>query len=251
MASAISRVGHALLGHRVQAAAGRRLLQPEHRHPRRIRTVHRGPPVRALAGVADDTLLARDARQVGDETVVAHAVDGRREPQAHHVHALLDVLQGEVLRTAARGLRAVERRRVALGRGPVVRERGHPRGQQEGPVAAGERVADRLHGAPLGGVGVRGVGEVVLVGEVDDRLGRLGAGAQRVEVVQVAAADACPLGLQRGGRGVRAGQAGDRVALGQQLVHHGRADPAGRPGDEYVHVVLPRRCVVSVTDVGH
>ena len=68
--------------------------------------------------------------------------------------------------------------------------------------------------------------EVVVVAEVDDAVGGRGAGAQAVEVVEVAAAH---LGAERGDRrggGVGAGEADDLVAGGEQLGDDGGADPA-------------------------
>ena len=79
----------------------------------------------------------------------------------------------------------------------------------------------------------------MLVGEVDDGLGVDGAVAETVEVVEVSAPHpGARLGELEGG-GVRAGEAGDLVAGAEQLVDDGRADPAGRSGDEHVHGAAP------------
>ncbi|GAA3161301.1 hypothetical protein GCM10020001_102000 [Nonomuraea salmonea] len=169
------------------------------------------------------------------------------EAQAHRADAAFGVPQGEVLGAAARRVGAVEGRGDVLGEHPVG-EAGDAGGEQERPVAAFEGVAEGLDGGALGGVGAGQVAPVVLVGQVDDGLGRLGAGAQAVEVVEVAAVDVGALGLQRGGGGVGPGQAGDLVPGGEQVVDDGRADPAGGSGDENVHGCTPRK-VMSATDV--
>src|SRR5690349_15550934 len=72
---------------------------------------------------------------------------------------------------------------------------------------------------------------------MDDGLGILGAEADAVQVVEIAAPDVGP--LRRDGRGgcVGSGQSGDLVTGGEQVVDHGGADPAGRSGDEYAHDV--------------
>jgi hypothetical protein len=52
------------------------------------------------------------------------------------------------------------------------------------------------------------VGEVVLVGQVNDGVGGLRAGLDAGQVIEVAAADLRPLGGQDGGGGVSPGQPG-------------------------------------------
>lgn len=94
----------------------------------------------------------------------------------------------------------MERRRVLLGHLAALRHAGDAGGQQEGTARTGEGVADRPHGLPFGAGGVGGAGEVVLVGEVDDGLGGLGARPDAVEVVEVTAADPDALRGERGGR---------------------------------------------------
>jgi hypothetical protein len=61
------------------------------------------------------------------------------------------------------------------------------------------------------------------------------AGPQAVEVVKTA-----PVYLgsgvgERSGRGIRAGQPEDLMARADELGDDGRADPAGRAGDENAH----------------
>ncbi len=62
-----------------------------------------------------------------------------------------------------------------------------PEAIKNGRLSAGKDVPDRLDGVPLGAVRDRWVGEVVFVGEVDDGVGVLGAGADALEIVEVAA----------------------------------------------------------------
>jgi hypothetical protein len=75
----------------------------------------------------------------------------------------------------------------------------------------------------------------VLVREVDDGLGGLGASPDAGEIVEVTALDASPLRLQcRGGR-VRPGQPGDLMSGGEKLIDGSRTDPSGGSGNENVH----------------
>ena len=60
-------------------------------------------------------------------------------------------------------------------------------------------------------------------------------GSDGVQIVEVAAANAGPLGLESGGGRVGAGQSADGVASGQQFVDDGAADPTRSSGDEDVH----------------
>ena len=70
---------------------------------------------------------------------------------------------------------------------------------------------------------------------MDDGLGVRGARADAVEVVEVPAPDPGALGLEGRGGGVGAGEPGDLVTGGEQLVDRGGADPAGGSGDENAH----------------
>ena len=112
------------------------------------------------------------------------------------MYAAVDELEREVLAASPRGLRAVERGRVVLACGPALGEAGDARREQERTAAADERVADGLDCGPLGRVRDGRVGEVVLVREMDDGVGILGAGADAVEIVQIAPADPGALGLR-------------------------------------------------------
>ena len=75
----------------------------------------------------------------------------------------------------------------------------------------------------------------MLEGQVDDAVGRRGAGAQAVEVVEAAAVHLGARGGDRLGRGVGAGEADDLVAGIDELGDDGGADPAACAGDEYAH----------------
>jgi hypothetical protein len=118
---------------------------------------------------------------------------------------------------------------VLLGRDGAGLQACQTGGDDERPVAARERRAERLDG-PAVRAGrrpeVAREGDVVLEGEVDDAVGRRGGGAQAFDVVEAAAVD---LGAGRGdrlGRGVGAGEADDLVAGSEELGDDGGADPS-------------------------
>ena len=167
--------------------------------------------------------------------VVARSVYGRREAQAHRVHTAIHVLEREILAAAARRVRAAERGRIGLRGGPARGEAGDARGEQKGVAGAGERIAYGLDRGSLGrGRGGR-VGPVVLVGQMDDGLGGLGASPDAGEIVEVAAVNASPLRLQRCGGSISPGQPGDLVSGGEKLIDGGRTDPSGGSGNENTH----------------
>jgi len=125
------------------------------------------------------------------------------------------------------------RRGVGLGRHPAGRQRGDAGGEEERAVGALEDVREGLDGGPFGAGRPDGVGEVVVVAEVDDAVG--GRGPQHVEVGEAAAQRGGAEGLHRGGGRRGPGQAGDVVAGGQQRGGDRGADPAAGTGDEDVH----------------
>jgi len=81
-------------------------------------------------------------------------------------------------------------------------------------------------------------GEIVDVGEVDDRVGVDRPGPQGVQVLQVAAERLGPQGGDGRGRRVGPGEPAYLVSRADELGDDGRSDPAGRPGDEYAHEQL-------------
>jgi hypothetical protein len=70
---------------------------------------------------------------------------------------------------------------------------------------------------------------------MDHAIGGGGDAAQRVEVIQGAALHLDPGRGQGRGGGIGAGEPGDLMARAEEFGYDGRADPAGRPGDENVH----------------
>jgi hypothetical protein len=118
-------------------------------------------------------------------------------------------------------------------------QRGRSRGDDQGLAGTLERAAHRLDGAPVGGDRRLEVGEVVDEREVDDPVGAGGSGAHGVQVVQVAAEHLGSGGGDRGGRVVGPGEPEDLMAHAEELGNDGRADPAGRAGDEYPHEKPP------------
>jgi hypothetical protein len=87
----------------------------------------------------------------------------------------------------------------------------------------------------------------VVVAEVNDAVG---IGRRRPQAVDIGKITSPDLGasLRDGGRGgVGASQADDLVPGGEQVGDDGRADPAGRSGDEDAHVEAPN--LMSLDDI--
>ncbi|GAB3868017.1 hypothetical protein GCM10027610_123990 [Dactylosporangium cerinum] len=175
---------------------------------------------------------------MGDEAVVAGAVDGGGEAEAHGADVAVGVLEGQVLGAAARGVGTAQRVRVVFGGDAAGGEQGDAGREQERAAGAGQGVADGRDGGAFGAARAGVVGEVVLEREVDDRVGGRGAGAEAVQVVEAAVVDLGAGGGDGGGRGVRAGQAEDVVAGGDELGEDGGPDPARCSGDEHLHEKL-------------
>src|SRR5580658_1485097 len=182
--------GYALFRDGVQAGARRRLRESQCDQACGIGPVYGGPPVGPVPGVAGDALFTGHRGDRRDEPVVANSVHGRRKAQAHGVHTAVDELEREILAAATRRVRAVERGRIGLRGGPALGKGGDARGEQEGAAGTGERIAYGLDRGSLGRDRGGRVGEVVLVREVDDGLGGLGASADAGEIVEVTALDA-------------------------------------------------------------
>jgi len=167
--------------------------------------------------------------------VVIGSVHGRREAQAHGVHTAVDEIEREVFAASARRLGAMEGGRIALRGRPALGEAGHARGEQEGAVGAGERIAYGLDRGSLGCARGGRVGPVVLVREMDDGFGGLRASTDAREIVEVTAADASPLGRQGSGGSVGPGEPGDLMSGGEKFIDGGGTDPSGGSGDENAH----------------
>jgi hypothetical protein len=79
-------------------------------------------------------------------------------------------------------------------------------------------------------------------GEVGHGVGAGGAGAQRVEVGQLAAQHLDAAGGEGVGGGRGASEADDLMSCREQFGRHGGSDPAGCSGDEDAHDALPSWC---------
>jgi hypothetical protein len=133
----------------------------------------------------------------------------------------------------------VERGRVVLAGGPALGESRDARGEKERALRAGQHIADGLHRRSLGRRRAGHIRPVVLVREMDDGFGALRAGPDAREVVQVAAQDLSPLGLEGSGGSIGPGEPGDLMPGGQKLVDGGGADPSGGSGNENTHGCVP------------
>ncbi len=213
-----------------------RVLDPKPDEVGGVATVDRCPAVLAVADVARGAVAAVGVDDPGDEAVVAGAVDRGCEADAHRPHAPLGEREQGQLRGGARA--HLIGRHVLLGGDPAGLQAGDARGDGERPAAASEHLAEDFDRGAIGRGGLleaAGPGDVVAEGEVDDAVGLLGARPQDVDVLDVAAQD---LGAGRGhpvGGGVRAGEADNLVAVGEEFGNDGRSDPTRCAGDEYTH----------------
>src|ERR1700691_3640854 len=135
----------------------------------------------------------------------------------------------------------MERGRIVLRGRPARGEAGDARGEQEGPVGAGERIAYGLDCGSLGRGRGGHVGEVVLVREMDDGFGGLGASPDAREIVEVTPADVSPLGLDGGGGSIGPGEPGDLMPGGEKFIDGGGTDPSGGSGDKNAHGTVSLR----------
>jgi hypothetical protein len=130
--------------------------------------------------------------------------------------------------------------RVFLGRGAARCEQRNPGRDEERPVGAFERGAQRFDGLPVHLAVLLEFREVVVEGGVDHAIGLSRATAQAFQISHIAAMDS---GAESGdGRGclIRARQAEDFVSCANQFFDDGRADKAARAGNEDTHEKILR-----------
>jgi hypothetical protein len=132
----------------------------------------------------------------------------------------------------------VKTRRVLFGSRPPRCQHDRRGGDDQRPVRTGEGLAHRLDGAPVRAgraLEVPGARHAGVEREVDHAIRRPGRTAQAAGIVKIAAMYPDPGLGEGGGRGVRAGEAGDLVARTDELGNKGGADPAGRASDKNTH----------------
>jgi hypothetical protein len=177
---------------------------------------------------------------------IALAVDRTRDPDQCDAHVLVLASERRLQVPDPGRDRARGNEFVALSGDAARGGQGRP-GDQQRPVGAGEgRCEDRDRLAV--GLGATDLAELVLVGEVDDAIAVSGARAQDVDVGQVPAQH---LGTRRCdgvGGSIGTGETDDLVSGADELRNHGRADPAGRAGDEDVHEGLLGSSSWSIED---
>ena len=146
--SAIVLERHALFGDGVERAAVRAALQRQPIDAGGVEPVHGRPAVVPVADIGGDAFLAREAdehaarsrdRRGHEPTAAAgRSSPARRAPPAPRRR----------LRSCAERLGGGARR-VGLGRDAARRQQRHARGDEQRPVGAFQRRADRLDGAPV------------------------------------------------------------------------------------------------------
>ena len=209
----------------------------------------RRPALRAVADVCGDALRARELdeplREAAAPAVLARAV--HRAWQRTTDDRTPRSASASVMSSA--GARSVE---IGFVRSPAsasvaarprhVRRAGRDR---ERPVRAREHVADRRDRALIDRARLRELGEVVDERRVDHAVGRLGASAQAVEILERAAHDGRACRGERVRVGVGADEPEHLVPRAQQFTNGGAADEAGRAGDEDTHGHILRPCAAG------
>ena len=231
--------GDALLGHGVQHRRGGGGLHREAHQAGRVEAVDGGPAARSVVDVGRDAGAPREVDQGGDEATVARSVHRGGEPHHRRPDPAPGQRHGGLGGRHPRVRRGV--RTVTLGADAARAEPQHAGRDHQRPPGAREDLAERVDGRAVGTGRLLHPGEVVVVAQVHDTLGRPGPGPQGAGVVEAAAVDLGAEGGHRVGRGVGAGEAHDLVARAEQFGHDGRSDPPGSAGDEQVHGDLPGR----------
>ena len=213
--SAISRVGTPSSRDAVQHRAGRRRLQREPEEARGVQAVDRRPAVGAVADVRRRRPCAR-AMSISTGTKPwspSPWTDGGSRTSDERTPRAASASVATSRRHAVPGVRARDRAAsssVATRPGassPI------PGGDDERPVGALERRAERLDGrAGRCGREPSSCVKSWMNAQWIDAVGRGGAAAQAVEVVEVAAVDLGAGGRERRGGRVGAGEADDLVA---------------------------------------
>jgi hypothetical protein len=111
----------------------------------------------------------------------------------------------------------------------------YARSDQEGPIRSNKSVADRFDSRALGAVRAGLVGEIVFVGQVDDRVGTRGSRTQAVQIVEVAALHSGSLGGEGFCGCGGSGEPNNLVSRGEQFVNYGGANPSGCSSNKYAH----------------
>ncbi len=134
--------GDPFLADRVEHGPGRCALDPEPDQPGGVEAVDRGPAVDAFADVGAGRPVSRD--DPGDEAVVAVAMDRGGEADADRTDPAFGERQGRAL-VAGPAARTGQRfGDVALGGDRARLQAGEALGDRQRPVAAGQRLAERL-----------------------------------------------------------------------------------------------------------
>ncbi len=129
--------------------------------------------------------------------------------------------------------------RIVFGAVAARREPEQAAGDDERSSRSGERSAERLDGELVRHAAGGKVREVVNEGGVDDAVGRRRAAFQAVVIGEIAALDLGARGRERLSAGIRAREAEDLVACGEELVDDGRADETGCTCYKDAHVDAP------------
>ncbi len=209
-----------LVGHRVERAALRAVLQREPVDARRVEPVHRGPQVLAVADVGGDPFLPREARQHRHEAVLlAHAMHRARQPHPGGAHSLVRDGRGRLLRGAGE-LRDDRGRAAVLGERLADRQQTEAARDDHWPVGPGVDLAEGLDGSPVFPGQLDDLGKVEAEGQMDDAICLGGRPLESLEIAERAEQRFPARGTQRLGFLLRSGRG--RRPGGQRRSTRGR-----------------------------
>src|SRR5258708_1904800 len=225
-----------LVGDRMVVGPGGALFQRQPEQMSSIEPVYRGPAVYPVAYVGRNALLARDANEIWNKAMIARAMHRWRKAQHRYAHAARDQRSHCLFRLAGetkigsvvfRGERAL-----------ALQDQG-PGSDDQGPVRAHERGAERLDGALVRLSGGLIVAKVMDESCVDHAVRSGRSAAQAVEIFERTAKHIGACGDQRLCARIRTSQPEHLMARANQFVNYGGAYKARRACNKNTHILFP------------